>query len=451
LASNPSAASGAVPKKAAQSPSVRPFKLRLRLLKGDQFVYSLSMTGRATISAGGKEEPFQIDGQTRLRRTVIGVLSDGRYVMEERVLGGEMAVTARGVARKTPVTPAAPQIHTVNALGRSSLPMKESPEARAVRDKLGVDPVRMLEPFSSLTTFPSEPVAPGSSWQRKAGFHLPLGVSFRVIIDNKLRRLATVSGVSAAEVASAVRAPLHVAFSEKQTSLKADGRANGSLLADYSLTTGMPVRVTGSLGGSVDLSASGNSQTLAMPLQNGVIRFNFSYRLQMTDAQRGVDTSEIASALPPSSGPASASLPPAGDRRTESAASEGAPASLPPADEKAATPQPSVPVAELRIPSQGGKVSGVVPVQALVQDAGREVAYVAFLVNGRRPFVTNSRPFRFSWDTSKLPEGIYVLSAEVYGPNGELIAVSPARQVRIRSSVPSPPAAKGSRTARLRA
>jgi hypothetical protein len=166
----------------------------------------------------------------------------------------------------------------------------------------------------------------------------------------------------------------------------------------------------------------------------GSARFNVQYQMRMVSAKRGVDTSALASR---------GSRPGFGKGSGPVGSPTAHPNSVGGASRVASVPPP--PLAELKIEAPKGIVSGEVPIQAVVNESGNKpVGYVAFVVNGERPYISNAAPYRFSWDTTDLPSGVYQIRIEVYGASGELLYKSPARKVRVKSSAspsrsPAPP------------
>jgi hypothetical protein len=82
-----------------------------------------------------------------------------------------------------------------------------------------------------------------------------------------------------------------------------------------------------------------------------------------------------------------------------------------------------------------GVVSGEVPIHAVLNDTEKSpVGYVAFVVDGQRPYISNAAPYGFTWDTTQLPSGVYRIAVEVYGTSGQLLYKTPAQKVRVKSS-----------------
>lgn len=416
----------------------KPFKLRLKLHKGDQFTYSMAISGKATMNLPGQPmPPFQLSGNMRVRRTVVEANSDGGYTLEERPLGGVMTVVTQGITRKQPIPAGESQFSTVNALGRYTFSSAQKAMLKQAGSKMGMDPSELIAPFTSLQAFPQETVAPGSKWQRQAGFKLPPNISFNIVLNNKLTRIVPISNVPTAEVVSAIRVPIKFAMDQKGTSVKINGNFGGDGKTHYSLATGMPMKMGGAIGGNLAFAASGaNAGFSAMGAQSGSVRFNMQYQMRMVSAKRGVDTSAIASRMGQPGfgngisrrGTGGFSAGPGGV-----GGASGAGASVPPI----VVPPP--PLAELKIETQKGVVSGEVPVHAVINETeNKPVGYVAFVVNGERPYISNAAPYRFSWDTTELPSGVYQIGIEVYGASGELLYKSPARKVRVKSTPSSP-------------
>ncbi len=96
-------------------------------------------------------------------------------------------------------------------------------------------------------------------------------------------------------------------------------------------------------------------------------------------------------------------------------------------------------------PKSGARVSGEISVSARVRASS--VAYLILVVDGDRPCVTNSRPYRFDLDTRLLADGPHKVSVEAYDSFG-MIASSRAIKIYVKNGTAAPLAAKKSATTR---
>lgn len=99
-------------------------------------------------------------------------------------------------------------------------------------------------------------------------------------------------------------------------------------------------------------------------------------------------------------------------------------------------------------PKSGARVSGEITVSTSVKASS--VAYLILVVDGERPCVTNSRPYRFNLDTRMLADGPHKISVEAYDSFG-MIASSRAITIHVKNGAPRQLAAKKSSTPTMQA
>ncbi len=81
-------------------------------------------------------------------------------------------------------------------------------------------------------------------------------------------------------------------------------------------------------------------------------------------------------------------------------------------------------------PKSGARVSGEITVSTSVKASS--VAYLILVVDGERPCVTNSRPYRFNLDTRMLADGPHKISVEAYDSFG---MIASSRAITIAEAV----------------
>ncbi|MBW3625944.1 MAG: hypothetical protein KY468_21330 [Armatimonadetes bacterium] len=428
-----------------------PVKLRYQLRPGDQYTYIVNVSGRVKVdSPDGKPiPPVSFTGRIRQERTVMRALSNGGFMMGDRVASGVMKMSVMGQTQTVPVEATPVQYTTVNALGRMTLSPDQKMQMRLAGAQLGFDPSELIAPFATLQAFPMEAVAPGSKWQRTAGLKLPPHLSLNVVVNNKLTRITTLANRRTAEVASTIRLPLNIKYADARSSVKINGGLSGAYRSNYALVSGMPVRMGGTFGGTILLQGKGGSfrgASLGKANGNtmtGKLHLAMTVSMHLIGEKQNVDPSTLASAK----GSGSSSLLSMAKRfpsmkKTRSPYSASmARASLPaarttPSVSAPAITRPYVPAAEpsvqLYVPTKSGVVPrGEVALQALSKAGVPPPASAVFTVNGERVFVTNSAPYRFLWDTTDLPAGVYTLGVEVNGERGQVLYRSPARRVKV--------------------
>jgi hypothetical protein len=427
-----------------------PVKLRYQLRPGDQYTYVIRLSGRVTVDAPGQPPvpPVSISGQVRQERTVRRVLSDGSFELVDRTAGGVMTVKMMGQSRTAPIDGAPVQVSTINPLGRVTFSPEQKAQLRQAGSRLGFDPGEFIAPFAALQAFPMEALSAGSKWQRTAGMKFPPYLSLGVVVDNKLTKFVTVGGRKTAEVASTLRLPIRFAYADPKVSMKMNGGLHGSFRSNYALLSGMPVRTGGSFSGTIALNGKGMgglTDRVKTDKMNGKVKLSMTVSMALADERHNVDPSTLARA----SGPTTLSNPFA--RSFPAAFGRPAPRlpSRPPVrvSELSRPAVAAVPPSPLRVwvPNRKGSVArGEVSVQVAAPAA--EFQSITLYVNGHQEGVTNALPYRFTWDTTDLPAGVYQVRLEAHGEKGKTLYKSPVQRVRLGPEMP--PAASDRKTAR---
>lgn len=432
------------PDAAAQSP----FKLRYKLRPGDQYIYVINFSGRVKMDSPDKKPvpPISFTGRIRQERTVMQAHSNGSFTLGDRMASGVMTMNMMGQKRTVPLEPTPVQFSTINALGRMTLSPDQKAQMQLAGARLGFDPSELIAPFAALQAYPMEALSPGSKWQRKAGLKLPPHLSLNIVMNNKVVKAVTVLNRKTAEVSSTLQLPVNIQYADRGSSFKLNGGIKGAYRSNYALVNGMPMRMGGSMSGLI-LVKMNDSKFRGNPVGNlsGKMQFSLDLSMNMVEEKRGVDTSQVAAAqgTPLSarmdtlkapifggSRPAPARIPvrtAASPSRTSPIRSAGVP-------QPSAAPEPPV---RLWIPHKGGKVSrGEVVIQAVTPSKDK-VESITFYVNGKLAHSTNALPYRFVWDTTDLPDGVYQIGVELHGDKGRSLYRSSARKVRVGPTAPA--------------
>ena len=106
-------------------------------------------------------------------------------------------------------------------------------------------------------------------------------------------------------------------------------------------------------------------------------------------------------------------------------------------DNCAVAPDTTAPTASLTAPNAGATVSGTVAVNANASDDSGTVSKVDFFLNGAAtPFASdNTSPYSVNWDTTKVPDGVYNLTAKAYDTAGN-VGTSTGRSVTVANGKP---------------
>jgi hypothetical protein len=397
-----------------------PVKLRLRLHVGDQFNYRTALSWKITASGPAKVPSSQISVQGIEQEAVTDVQSNGTYTILTHFKSSQTVAVVAGKKQSQPGGTLEHELN-VNALGKKVLSADEKARMQQASTQLGFDPNGIMTTLEAMPVFPQQAVKVGDEWKFQSVQNLAPGNSIQIGVKSRLLRFTRFAGLPAAVVKSTFHLAMKMAL-PMLNNVSIQGSGSGTSMAVYPLSNGKPLSDDGVVQIVLSLPRFPTGPSVPTPttdLGPRQIRMDLSYKTKMIGGSWASGSMRVASAGRNAPG-------------FTSALSLNSPSNAP------ALGAPNAPV-RLWLPQRQGSVPhGIVAMQALPQEVGeeksQEIGFIAFTVNGRREFMTNAQPYRFTWDTRDLSPGFYRVGVEAFDAYGTRIYRSPNWRIRLRSN-----------------